>query len=277
MSTVDLGDVYATKVEVRDANGTLADPTEVVCTVTDPAGLSVDVPVQRVDVGVYRAGVRATLPGQWLIHWQATGLHESSETDGFTALTYAPVVSLREAKEFLNITSTTSDQELRRFLMVVSASGEQFTGRVFGRRAVSAEVDGGARSVVVPDCPIVSVSQIAENGSVVAADGYRVRSAAGGVIERRSGAVASWWAAGLVSVDYIAGYQAQPEQDRQGALVMLKHLWETQRGTVRMNVGADEWNPSLTFSVPRRVQELWDNVVPRMGAGRGAGTMAVHR
>jgi len=266
VSTVDLGDVYPAKVEVADAAGALADPTEVTCTVTDPAGFARDIPVQRVSVGVYRTGVRATMPGQWLIQWQATGLHESSYTDGFTALDYAPVISLGEAKDFLNITQTSTDEELRRFLLVVTRSGEQHTGRVFGRRVITAELDGGQPYVVAPKCPIVSVTEIRENGTLVPATGYRVRSAAGGVIERRSGVQRVAWQPGLVTVTYTAGYTAQPETDRQGALVMLKHLWETQRGTVRLGASADDWNPAMSFSLPRRVAELWDDIVPTMGA-----------
>lgn len=267
MATVDLGDIYPTKVTVYDAAGAPADPTAITCTVTAPDDTVTDLHVQHVTTGVYRAGVVATQPGQWRIRWTATGLHQSSYPDGFTALDDAPVVSLAEAKTFLNITATTSDEELRRFLAVVGAKGEQHTGRVFGRRAVTADVDGGWTSIVVPRAPIVAVTSIRENGSLVAADGYRVRSAAGGVIERRSGYRARPWqpGSGNIAVTYLAGYRAQPEPDRQGALVLLKHLWETQRGTVRLNASGDDWNPALSFSLPRRVQELWDDVLPGMG------------
>lgn len=268
MATVDLGDIYPTKVTVYDAGGTPADPTAVTCTVTAPDGAVQQLHVQRVTTGVYRTGVQATQPGQWAILWRALGQHESSEPDGFTALATAPVVSLPEAKAFLNITSTTSDDELRRFLAVVTEKGEQETGRVFGRRAVTANLDGGWPTLVLPDAPIVSITTVRENGQTVAADGYRVRSAAGGVLERRSGYSRIPWAAGAgnIDVDYVAGYTAQPQPDRQGALVLLKHLWETQRGTVRLNASGDDWNPALTFSLPRRVQELWSEVLPGMGA-----------
>jgi uncharacterized phiE125 gp8 family phage protein len=268
MATVDLYDIYPTKVTVYDAAGDPADPTAITCTVTTPDGTTEQLHVQRVTTGVYRTGVQATQPGEWSILWQALGQHESSEPDGFTALATAPVVALPEAKSFLNITSTTSDDELRRFLAVVTEKGEQVTGRVFGRRAITAECDGGWPALVLPKAPVVSITTVRENGAVVSAEGYRVRSLAGGVLERRSGYLRIPWTpgAGNIEVTYVAGYTAQPQPDRQGALVLLKHLWETQRGTVRLNATGDDWNPALTFSLPRRVQELWSEVLPAMGS-----------
>lgn len=269
MATYDLGDVVALSVNVKNSAGALADATAVVCTVTLPDGTTATPTVTHASTGVYSAGYSPTLAGRHLVNWVATGANASAYTDVFNVNdpTYAPILSLDDAKRHLNITASTSDEELRAFIDVVTQAGEAYTGRVFGRRTITETFSGGLAEVALRYCPVLSITSVVENGTTLAATGYRLSSPDGGVLTRISGYYTTPFTAGAynVTVTYVAGYQSQPATDRLGALEMLRHLWASQRGTIRFNAAEDQWAPATTYSIPRRVAELWEtNLMPGM-------------
>lgn len=270
MSTYDLGDVVTVGVTVKDSAGVAADATTVIATITLPDATTATPTVAHPGTGLYSLSYTPTLVGQHQIRWLATGTNASAYTDSFTVrdTTRLPVVSLVDAKAYLNITNTTSDEELRRFLDVITDAGERYTGRVFGRRTVTETLSGRVPTLALSFCPILSITSVTEAGTTLTADDYALSSALGGVLVRTSGTQLRNWVSGVNNIDvvYIAGYTSQPPTDVAGALTMLDHLWSTQRGTIRGMGGGDEWNPAASFSIPRRVQELWDlNVMgPRL-------------
>ena len=262
MSTYDLGDVVTLGVAVTDSAGAAADATAVAATVTLPDGTTSAPTVAHTATGAYSISYTPTQAGQHHIRWVATGTNASAYTDAFTVrdTTRLPVVSLTDAKAYLNITTATSDEELRRFLDVITDAGEQYTGRVFGRRTVIDTLSGRVPTLPLSARPILSITTVVEAGVTLTTDDYALSSPAGGVLVRTAGTQLRNWTAGTnnVTVTYVAGYVTQPPTDVAGAWAMLDHLWSTQRGTIRGMGGADEWNPTASFSIPRRVQELWD-------------------
>ncbi len=264
MNTWDVGDVVAFGVNVLNSAGALADATTVTCTVTLPDATTVTPTVVRVSTGVYSAGLTATLAGQHQVRWVATGANASSYSDAFTVRTTGgQVLSLSQAKAHLNIASTDHDDELRSFIDVVAATGESYTGRVFGRRTVTDILDGGWPQVVLTARPVMSVTSVAVNGEALDASGYRLKADAG-IVERISGYSRGTWTSGYanITVTYLAGYALQPPADTQGALELLRHLWKTQRGSLRPRADDDPM-AGMGFSIPNRVAELWDaNMIP---------------
>lgn len=135
------------------------------------------------------------------------------------------------------------DDELAGLIEVAEQAGEKFTGRVFGLRECVDEFDSPSGAIVLSCLPVDPSSVVCSVGGVV------VDSSA-----MPSGVVTGVWG-GDVSVTYTAGYPEQPATDVQGVLEMVRHLWETQRGQLaRVD---DGYAPGTTFSIPRRVQELW--------------------
>lgn len=67
---------------------------------------------------------------------------------------------------------------------------------------------------------------------------------------------------GHVQLTYKAGYAdgAAPGNYQLAALIILQHLWETQRGTQgtipSMVAGDDAYDPRWSFAIPRRALEL---------------------
>lgn len=259
---IEVGDPYSTATTVYDATGAPADAGAVTCTVTAPDGTVTVLPVLHESPGRYRTGLIVSLPGTWQVRWRATGINECVDDSTFHVRDPAavPVISLVDAKAHLNITGNDSDDELVRTIDVASASGEAWTGRVFGRRTCVDVLSGSGSYLALKSCPVLSVASVTENGAVVPADGWTLTSPEGGVLTRVNGWTARPWAsgAGNVTVIYQAGYVVQPPTDVQGALEMVRHLWQSQRGSIRAR-GTTDPGMLATFSVPLRVQELWNS------------------
>ena len=259
--TFDLGDQVPLAVEILNADGNPANAGSVTLTITEPDGATSTPLVSNPSAGNYSAVFTPTIPGRYLVDWVATGANAAANRDIFTVADpdEMPVISLDEAKSHLNITTDANDDELRRVIRVASKAGEYHTGRVFGRRTVSERLSGGFSQLALSHAPVLSITQIRENGTIVPASGYVLSSGTGGVVTRLSGYQFMAWHPGAynLQVTYVAGYERQPEPDRQGALELVRHLWSTQRGTVRM-MADDEWSPTMAFSLPHRTRELWD-------------------
>ena len=252
--TYDLG-------ETVDLAALLPGATAVTLTVTKPDGTTAT-PTATASGSRWSAVYTPGTPGLHAFRFLSTSGSAGAYVDTFTVADPAafPVVSLSAVKDHLNITSTDSDEELRHMIGVASERGESWTGRVFGRRAIVDTLSGGVSYLPLNHCPVLSVTSITENGVTVPASGWRLSSREGAVIERVAGYSTSLWApgSGNIVVTYVAGYSVQPSTDAQGTLEMVRHLWSTQRGSIRARANGD---PGMlaTFSVPLRVQELWES------------------
>ncbi len=265
MSTYDLGDVAALSVAITDTTGAAANAGAVALTITLPDGTTTTPTVTNPATGSYTAAYTPTQSGRFGVRWVATGVNACAFTDAFTVMdpTDSPVVALSEVKRHLNITSSTSDEELRSFLATAQMAGERYTGRVFGRRTVTATLTGGTSVLALTVLPIVSVTTVVENGVTLTAADF-VADLDAGVLYRAGGAVWDVSDRNTITVTYVAGYTNQPATDRQGVLEMVRHLWETQRGSMAtFPRGGDDYTPGAGYSIPNRVRELWDlNRVP---------------
>lgn len=181
-----------------------------------------------------------------------------------------PIVTLPITKEFLNITDTDDDIKLTRFIAAASQMIVNKVGVVSGSPVVSEWHDGGtARIVLRNQGPIVSVTSVLESyGSTVYtltqvdldtpaignAYSYSVDLDEGLLVRRASG-VAIPFTNGVrnIHVTYVAGYSTVPEDIKQATLVLVKHLWDTQRGP-RQGVNAAP--DGFGYSFPNRVLEI---------------------
>lgn len=262
MSTYDLGDLVPLGVEIRDTEGDLADATTVTVTVTLPDGTtSGPHTVTPSPTGVYQYDYTPSQVGRHGVRWVATGTNAGAFTDVFTVLDPAelPVVGLAEAKRYLNVTSTTDDEEIRRMLGVATDLCERYTGRALRRKTVSEShaSDGYAAALVLRDVPALSVLSVSVNGT--ASTDYTLRGDLG-LLYAGSATAPSCWAFGTVAVTYVAGYADPPQVAVEAVLVVLRHLWDTQRGSSAglpgLGGGDDGYMPGASYALPRRAQEL---------------------
>jgi uncharacterized phiE125 gp8 family phage protein len=193
----------------------------------------------------------------------ATGTNAGAFTDVFTVLDPAelPVVGLAEAKRYLNVTATTDDEEIRRMLGVATDLCERYTGRALRRKTVTEThlTRGTTADIVLRQVPVLSVSSVTLNGTAVDSSGYTLWNSLG-LLCRGSVTAAYPWTAGSVAVTYVAGYADPPQVAVEAVLVVLRHLWDTQRGSSAGLPGLgntdDGYTPGASYALPRRAQEL---------------------
>lgn len=256
----DLGDVVPLAVTVKDSSGTAANTTTVSCTITLPDLTTASASVSNPSTGSYTATYTPTQVGLHRVRWVGTGTIVASYTDDFTVddATLPSIVGLSELKTHLNITSTSSDEELRDTLADASAAAEQFCNRALSPRAVIETYDGGSSAIRLRSPAALSITSVTDSGTTLAATAYRLRS--GVVLERLFGNELGYWTTGVdtVSVTYIVGVAGRElAAARRGVLGIAKHLWDTQRGSMTIGNQMDEqWLPGMGFSIPNRAAQL---------------------
>ncbi len=259
--TFDLGAAVRLSTSVVDLSGAAANVSTMTLTVTLPDGTtSVVSPVTvSATTGSYTYDFTPSQSGRHAVRWTGTGSVLWAFTDVFDVRDYAdlPVVGLTDAKAHLGITSTASDDELRRFLDAATDMCESYAGRSLRRRTVTAEThDGGSESVLLCWTPVISVTSVTDDGTAVA--DYVLESDSG--VLWRDELTGTPWTTGrrVVSVTYVAGYAAPPADVQQAVLEALRHLWTTQRGAMggRNPFAGDEYAQGTGWSLPRRVVEL---------------------
>lgn len=262
----DLGDVVPLSVTVKDANGQPANAGGVSVTVTLPDGTTATPTVTSPETGVYNADYPTVQAGRHGVRWVATGANASAHTDVFEVLAADPrqIVSLVETKNHLNLslTKTTDDAELRGFVLATTEVVENHVGAVV-RTARVERFDGGNEAVVLSHAPVLSVTSVTESGTAVDPSGYWL-DAESGVLRRVLGSMPYCWryGAGNIEAAYVAGRTAVTANWSRAALIIIQHMWETQRNTGGGRPQLTETDlvtvtaAGSTFSIPRRALEL---------------------
>jgi len=184
-----------------------------------------------------------------------------------------PIVTLTQAKTQLNIPTadTDDDAELTTFIAAASQMIVNRVGAVAGSPTVDEWHDGGSTDILLRnEGPVQSVTSVTESygsvvytlsqvtldsGSVTTPFGYTVDLDLG-LLVRRAAGVAVPFADGEanIHVTFVAGYATTPPDITQACLVLVQHLWETQRGGgLRPGRAPME---TVGFSMPNRVMEI---------------------
>lgn len=170
------------------------------------------------------------------------------------------LVTLEEAKRQLDITGTAEDIELQTYIDALPAVIEGFVG-VVEQREITDTITGGGPTLAVLHPPLVSVSALAGRDVDYPADFLTVNGPAG-IIGRSEGGT---FPAGDYTVTYTAGRPSVPPTIRLAALVLLQHLWRTQRASRGgLAGGGDDFSvtepiPGFGYAVPHRVMQLLDS------------------
>lgn len=177
---------------------------------------------------------------------------------GYTA---GHLVSLDQVRAFLNLSSTTHDAELTEFRDAAELICETYTGMALREQTYTETYDGGDWLIRLRHRPVVSVDAVTERGIALTAADYNLEDVTGTLVRLADAYSPGAWDTGYraVSVTYTAGYSGStvPADIAHAVLLQVKHLWETQRGPARVFAqGDDGWNPTQSYSRPRRVEEL---------------------
>lgn len=234
----DLGDTLRFKADLTDGSGTLINATAVTLTITLPDGTTTSPVVGTTPstTGKYYYDYSPLQLGRYLGHWQftvaggATTAHDNSfDVDSL------PLITTDEAVRHLRaggiITSDDDLEQLQWLCMVAKDAVERDLGRVTTRRVVVESYDGGDRSIILRQTPVLSVTSLTEGGVTVSpVYGYvlRILADGGGIVERGSQQVPQgfWWGRQNVVVTYVAGYNDPPRILRKVALNAMQGMWQ---------------------------------------------------
>lgn len=261
----DLSDVVPLGVKIRDPNSNaLTNAGNVTVTITLPDGVTTVTPlVSNPSAGVYQADYVPTASGRHAVLWVATGVMASAYPDSFDVRPATPdyLISLADAKQYLNILTTTNDEELRGFIEAATQVVENIVGPVVVKTITETHTRPG-QVLVLRQPPILSVVSVT---SVLATGlSYDVTAVVvdpeTGILQRADGAPLGFRRPMPLRVVYRAGRPVVPASITLAAKVIVDHLWETQRGHtqgVRPTPGTGRTQKKgLQSDVPFRAKEL---------------------
>lgn len=173
------------------------------------------------------------------------------------------IVTLPQVKRQLGIRGDASNDELQAYVDGITSVVEDYKREVIARRTVTERLRlcGGVRFRLWKT-PVLSLT------SVTSLDGSRSWDVSGFESDRETGlvdVVSGPGPVGLVHAVYEAGYDGDdfdfpvPENYVRGALVIIQHTWETQRGAVKGVTGAvgpeESRDVRYMFTFPRKARE----------------------
>lgn len=264
MSTSAFGATRRLSTETRDADGNLFAPGAISLTILLPDGTTAG-PLTPVNdgVGLYHYDYTPTQAGRHIARWATTSPTGADEETFDVAAQWAEagVISLAEAKAQLNITGNDDDDEIAGMVRAVTAVCERHVGAL--ARTTYAETHSGGYRLVLNHAPVTSVASVTPilNSGVDQTVADLDVDGPTGIIRRIDGA----YMCGPFHVTYTAGRAEMPANVRLAALIILQHLWETQRGQqggVSFGGSGEVYDPRWGYAIPRRALELLGDQIP---------------
>jgi uncharacterized phiE125 gp8 family phage protein len=192
-----------------------------------------DPTVTKASTSVYTVAYTPTQTGTHRVRWVATGANASAYQDTFDVTVWDSPVSLTDIRTHLNLTGSTSDEELRAVAATATSMVEARTGPLLRRSITESGLTADGTQVQLHHYPTVSVTTVTESGSTIAGTAYTLIPDAG-ILHRPWG-----WSPdpAAVTVTYVAGRSTVPATLRTAVLECVRELWLTQRASSSTVIG----------------------------------------
>src|SRR6266508_4521861 len=253
----DLSDSIPIAIDVKDAAGALANATTVVLTITLPDGTTSTPTVANPPAvtGQYRYTHTATMEGRHTWRFVTTNPNTAYQ-DVFEIREAATpaLLSLADAKAHLNITGTSSDDELREYLEGITKVVEDYVGPIV-RRTYTRRVRGGVCKIALPHTQvtdITAVTLVSDGSSPLTLTDLTVDTPSG-MFGLKTGGYLPY---GELDVTYKVGRSYVQPNWTLAAKMILKHAWETQLGNLPSIQGDEVIIPGAGYLVPYRAMAL---------------------
>lgn len=258
----DLGDIVGLSVTTSNAAGAPEEAGPVVLTITLPDQTTTTPTVAHTSgSAVYSVDFPAAQVGLHRVRWVATGANTSAYPDAFNVFPANPeyIVSLSQTLHKLRLASPSAAdiEDVREYMAAATAVIERHRGEVVAPRSVTELVEGCGQSLILPHTPVISVTSVTRlDGVSIDPTGLVVVKPNAGIVRYRS----AGWFSGLHQVVYTAGRAIIPSNYVRAALIIIEHLWQTERPFAAGMDGA--YDDSMTvvrgmgFAVPNRAIEL---------------------
>ena len=152
-----------------------------------------------------------------------------------------------EALSFLGMKTSDDIDELRRFIATTEAAWAA-AGLPCAIASRTDELDGCTPALILYGTPVVAVTSLTEYGASVDPALLSVAKKSG-VVKKLSGAEFR----DPVIITYTWGFATVPDDIKHALMLLLKHLWETQRASNRRN---GEPDVGSAYTWPNRVLQL---------------------
>lgn len=263
---VKQGEGYRIQTTVRqrnlDGTYTLVDPGTIAGTLLFPDQTTAPFTPTKDTVGEYHADIApATLSQLGHYQWKVvtTGVGAGVQDGALDVVDpfATELLSLADAKQHLNITSTTNDAELETYIAAVTEAIEAYIGPV-GRRTITETVSPSSGVLLLSTVPVLSLTSVTPYASAPLTVGSLTVKAASGIV--LPGAYTGFYAA-TYDVIYTAGRASVPASVNTAGRLVLQRLWETQRGPMsstpfNAEIGAEP--TAFSYVMAYGVRELLD-------------------
>jgi hypothetical protein len=258
----DLGAVVPLGTEVRDASGALANAGAMTLTITLPDSTTVTVsPVTPSSTGRYAYDYQTVQAGRHVVRWVATGVNAGAYVDVFDVRSGAPtwLFSLADAKSHLKLTTTSQDEEVRRWIGATTRCVEWFVGPVAVRTVTETHDFTCAGALTLRKLPalvLTSATAVLDGGTTYDVDDLDLDGETG-IVRLKAGGLLY----GPLRLVYSAGRRVVEENISAAGELILQHLWRTRNGPGRPQRGGDDFDvtepiPGLGYAIPNRALQL---------------------
>lgn len=263
MTTYTVGNTIASRVEVRDSAGALANtgvtPT---CTVTLPSGSTSAATVASVSTGIYQATLASTTAGRHRFTWSASGTNSGDfpivDVVDVWPLDPRLIVPLADAKAALNIpaATTTHDDEITLYIAAATDYIENITGPILSVTGKTWTADGGRECVMLPE-EAASITSVTVDGTATTEYTADLRA---GIVYKGTGSGAGYssFTSGRanVVVTYTVGGSTVPPAAVLAARELIRYWWQTSQQGGRPAFGGDTASPLEPFFPARQVEVI---------------------
>lgn len=262
---IDLGDVYRVRVPVRTPDGTLTSPTAATMTITLPDGTTAtpSVPLPPAETGIVIVDYPTVQAGRHQFVLTTTS-PQTAYRDVFDVrqAELNNIVSLKEAKDHLNISNDGEDSEIRGFVEAVTSIAAYYCGTLFPTEYTETHQACGD-TIVLRHYPVIDVTAVETIGTGSTVDPSEVDIGEGGVLSL------PWNVWGKLRFTYRAGYTVLPANITRGCLIIIQHMWDTQRPRDSRMPPVSRGEDFMTaqdasgrfYTVPRRAVELFQGSI----------------
>jgi len=258
---IDLGDIYRITVRVADPGGVATDPQSSTLVVTLPDGSTQQVDVVEVPdkPGWVYGDFLTTMAGRhsYTLSTETPTTAYRDVFDVYELDTTSLIVSLAETKAQLNLVGNGDDDEIRGYIQAATNVVHHYVGP----SAVQRYTERHSGTVILNFNPVIEIESI----EVIRGRAYSpadVEADVNGQLWGPNGEAIS----GTYRITYRAGHEIVPANRTRAAMLIIQHMWETQRtNDIRRPPAAhvDEFNPQdsygRSFSIPRRAVELLES------------------
>lgn len=265
----DLGDPVPLAVQTRDSSGNLANAGTVTLTIGLPDGTTTTPAVTNPSPGVYQVFYPTVQAGHHTVRWLGTGINSSAYADSFDVLSTSPayIVSLARAKRKLRIplADTEHDEDIRDYIESATSVIERHRREIVVRRMFTDyHRTWGARELILYNTPALSLISVQTVDGLFTWDLATLHlNGVAGIVTEVSGIFGVTFS-GYIKVVYEAGSRVIPADFQRAGLIIIEHLWQTERPGSQAGPYPGAYEDSMEgirrtgtgFAIPNRALEL---------------------